>query len=259
MSNRSERYRADLERLIDTGRKLAIGLQIEHAPAEAKKAGMENQQALDARKHYQAWYSEALACVTQLLPGRVDDFVAYYKPAGARKILSAGNYTLSDYLQGKTIYFSDTLEWQVSVGSALMAMFQQYNIVEALARTFESTLFDIRTLVHADLLDDELGAAEELNKKGFQRGAGAVAGVVLEAHLSTICDTHKKKPAKNATISTLNDLLKKDEVIDTPTWRFIQHLGDLRNKCDHKTDEDPTKDQVKELIEGVRKITKTVF
>jgi hypothetical protein len=32
-----------------------------------------------------------------------------------------------------------------------------------------------------------------------------------------------------------------------------------RNKCDHKAAADPTKDEIKELIEGVRKITKTVF
>jgi hypothetical protein len=95
---------------------------------------------------------------------------------------------------------------------------------------------------------------------GIQRGAGAIAGVVLEAHLAAVCGRRaiairKKDP----TISDLNDALKTAATIETPTWRFIQHLGDLRNKCDHKKQSDPSKDDVIELIDGVRKITKTVF
>lgn len=144
-------------------------------------------------------------------------------------------------------------------GSALSAVFNQYKIVDAISNRFKSTLFDIRALVHADLLDDEIAAADELNRHGFPRGAGAIAGVVLEAHLSGISETHMIKLAKNASISTLNDALKKAEILDTATWRFIQHLGDIRNKCDHKAGADPTRDEVKELIDGVRKITKTVF
>jgi hypothetical protein len=147
----------------------------------------------------------------------------------------------------------------VPSGSALSAVFNQYKIVDAISNRFKSTLFDIRALVHADLLDDEIAAADELNRHGFPRGAGAIAGVVLEAHLSGISETHKIKLAKNASISTLNDALKKAEILDTATWRFIQHLGDIRNKCDHKAGADPTRDEVKELIDGVRKITKTVF
>ncbi len=113
--------------------------------------------------------------------------------------------------------------------------------------------------MHADLLDDELIAAQELNKHGYPRGAGAIAGVVLEAHLGGVGESHSLRISKSATISTLNDALKKAEVLDTATWRFIQHLGDIRNKCDHKSDAEPTQANVAELIEGVRKITKTVF
>ena len=45
-------------------------------------------------------------------------------------------------------------------------------------------------LVQADLFDNELDAAAELNDKGFRRAAGAVAGVVLEEHLETVCEQH---------------------------------------------------------------------
>lgn len=109
-------------------------------------------------------------------------------------------------------------------------------------------------------LDDELHAADELNSKGFQRGAGAIAGVVLEGHLSSVCERHRiSLRKKDPSISDLNDALKTGDVIETATWRFIQHLGDLRNKCDHKKQTEPTKEEVSELVDGVRKIIKTVL
>jgi len=52
--------------------------------------------------------------------------------------------------------------------------------------------------------------------------------------------------------------LKTASIIDQQTWRFIQHLADIRNTCDHK-EKDPTKESVHDLIEGVKKISKTVF
>ncbi len=256
MKNLSERYKADLTKLVLTGKHIAIALQYDCDRATAVKTGLKEAQLPNPRAAYQKWYSEALACVSQLLPDRVEDFISYYKPLKPRKALDRQNYTMSDYLTGSTVRSPDG--WAVPTNSALSAIYNQYQILEGILSRFESTLFDIRALVQADLLDDELSAADELNKHGFARGAGAIAGVVLEAHLAGISESHGIKSAKTATISILNDALKKASVLDVATWRFVQHLGDIRNKCDHKG-EDPTKEQVKELVEGVRKITKTVF
>ncbi|MCK5600839.1 hypothetical protein KAR91_03160, partial [Candidatus Pacearchaeota archaeon] len=85
-------------------------------------------------------------------------------------------------------------------------------------------------------------------------------GVVLEKHLSQVCDNHSVKIAKkNLSISDYNDKLKKAEIYETPTWRKIQHLGDLRNLCDHKKKKEPKIENVDELIEGVESIIKTIF
>jgi len=54
-------------------------------------------------------------------------------------------------------------------------------------------------------------------------------------------------------------MLKDNNVIDTATWRFIQHLGDLRNLCDHNKDRDPKKEEVDDLLNGVSKATKTIY
>ena len=64
-------------------------------------------------------------------------------------------------------------------------------------------------------------------KKGFLRGAGVIAGVILEKHLSLVCINHEITIRKKyPTISDFNDLLKKNSAIDVPNWRFIQRLGD---------------------------------
>jgi hypothetical protein len=84
--------------------------------------------------------------------------------------------------------------------------------------------------------------------------------VVLERHLAEVCGNHAIKVGKkDPTISDLNDALKAANIIEVPQWRFIQHLGDLRNLCDHNKATEPTAEQADDLIEGVRKITKTLF
>jgi len=165
---------------------------------------------------------------------------------------------MSDYLRGTTVkQYGDVI---AGPSSAMSPIYQQFNIIQGLQNRFDSTLYDIRTLVHADLHDDELHASEELNKNGYQRGAGAICGVVLEGHLKAVADRHAVSlRKKDPSISDLNDALKNANILETATWRFIQHLGDIRNKCDHKKSVDPTKEDVSELIEGTRKITKTVF
>jgi hypothetical protein len=258
-----DRYKDDLDKLIRQGDRLYLALLMDAAPAAAKKAGWtEDKRATlpNVRTEYQAWYSEALTTIRQLLPDRVEDFVGYYKlakPPQRKEQLNASTYRISDYLQGISVTQGD--KQIVGLDAAINPLEQQVQIVKALQQRFQSSLFDIKALVAADLFDNELDAAEELNAKGFHRAGGAIAGVVLEGHLAAACEQHKLSTPKHSTISQLNDLLKKSNVTEVATWRFIQHLGDLRNLCDHKKSEDPTKDQIHELVEGARKITKTVF
>jgi hypothetical protein len=207
---------------------------------------------------YQRWYSEALAMLSVLLPDRVDDFKAYYKLPRPPKELDISSYTISDYLKGTQV-IQGGQRVLVDRKAAQTPMEQQSEIVNAAMSRFDSSLFDIRGVVQADLFDNKLDAADELNKHGFARGAGAIAGVVLEGHLATVCKNHsisitKKKP----TLSDYYEALKAANVIDQQTWRFIQHLGDIRNACDHKG-KDPTRDDVAALVAGVRKISKTTF
>lgn len=64
---------------------------------------------------------------------------------------------------------------------------------------------------------------------------------------------------KNLTISDLNDALKNSNTIDATDWHRIQLLGDIRNECDHHNTTEPTEAEATELIEGVKKVIKTLF
>jgi hypothetical protein len=142
----------------------------------------------------------------------------------------------------------------------IMRFQMQTEIVKAVRGRFDSSLHDIKQLVAADLFDSELDASRELAKNGFARAAGAVAGVVLEKHLAQVADNHNLSlNKKHPMINDYNELLKANNITDTPVWRNIQRLADIRNLCDHNKDREPTKDEVIELIEGVDKVTKTLF
>ena len=196
-----------------------------------------------------------------MLPDRLSDFVRHYEKPKPRKDISFENYSIEDCLQGLTVITGGWAKEKIVGPEAAIPRFrQQLAILNAVKARFESSLFDIRQLVQADLFDSELDAAEELAKNKFARASGAVAGVVLERHLAQVCENHDIKLTKKApAISDLNDALKNANVFDVSQWRFVQHLGDIRNLCDHNKKTEPTLDQVNDLVAGVKKISKTVF
>ena len=60
-------------------------------------------------------------------------------------------------------------------------------------------------------------------------------------------------------ISDLNGSLKSAAAIDTPQWRFIQDLGDVRSFCAHNKESEPTTDQINDPLAGVANITKAIL
>lgn len=263
-----EKFKSDLEKLITEGQKLLMVMQYECYPEEFEKQVKPKlkkdyksfvEKIKPFKQDYQHWYSESLVLLRQLLPDRINDFVKLYEKPKTRKTIEYGNYVLEDYLQNLTVTsgFGDR---KVGPEAAVSQFEQQLYILKSVEKRFESSLFDIKQLTQADIFDSELDAAKELNKKGFSRGAGAIAGVVLEKHLAQVCQNHKVKILKkNPSISDFNDKLKTAEVYETTVWRKIQHLGDIRNLCDHNKKKEPTKQDVEDLLDGVDKIIKTIY
>ena len=235
----------EIEELVNAGLKLF----------DAISEGANTKQAKDLtyfRIHYQRWYSKAYAVVAQLLPHRLEDFVSQYKNE-KRKEIKFSNYTIEDALRTLTrpgVFGPD---------AASYCVINQVQILQSCLAVYDSKIFEIQTLLQAEIFDSEIDSAKHLLKMGYYRAAGAICGVVLEKHFSGVCDKRSiilKK--KNPTIADYNDALK-DNAYDTIEWRRIQRLGDIRNLCDHSKDREPTKDEVEELISGTERTIKTVF
>ena len=170
MPTNLDRYEKDLESLIDKGKSLQNAIQAECFPAvfkeHVKKAAKKPELVAafyerlpSFKKAYQAWYSEGLALIRQLLPDRLDDFISHYQKPRNRKSIDYENYRIEDYLQGLTVTRGFEKAKVVGPEAAIPQFDQQLAILEAVRARFESSLFDIRQLVQADLFDSELDAA----------------------------------------------------------------------------------------------------
>ena len=257
------KYKNDIDSLITNGKQLRHSLLNECSPRFGNRNQGESfqdaiRQTRSFRLEYQLWYSEAKTLVEQLLPNRLADFVRYYASLNKTSGVAQSQYTIEDYLRD-----SNVNEYDISRQAPKSAMFhfeQQIGIVESIQKRLKSSLFDIHALVQANLFDSELEAASEISKNGFYRAGGVIAGVVLERHLKEVCITHKiSLKGRNPQLSSINNSLKNAGVVDISQWRFIQHLGDLRNICAHDSEQEPTKSHVNDLIEGVKKVIKTIF
>jgi len=210
---------------------------------------------------YHTWYTGGLAVVKALVPERLDEFRRLYERNERRKQLDAVSYAIEDYVHGlrppddvrtgKPPFDFKTV--------AFIRVNSQREIINACLPRLTDILADIRGVLQADLFDSELDAARNLLKNGHVRAAGAVAGVVLEGHLAEVCASHvvvirKKDPH----INDYNNALKDADVLDVAQWRRIQHLGDIRNLCDHKKQRDPKPEEVADLLDEVDKAIKTL-
>ncbi len=266
MTSNLDKYKSDLEELVELGK----GMNTDLGCRRLKEIGALDQKHESTAKeiegafesHYQSWYTESCAVIRQLIPDRLSEFEHLYKGDVKRKEINSDTFNIQDWLNGIRTVINPLTSGKYYDDFAIVSMrFRtQLDILRSVETRFESTLFDIRLLVQADLFDSELDKATELCKRGFLRGAGAIAGVVLEKHLRHVSETHGLKlRKKHPTIGDFNQLLKDNNVIDTANWRFNQHLGDLRNLCDHSKEREPTKGNVTDLIRGVTKVIKTVF
>lgn len=249
MSN-IQKYKSDFEALANLGEDILKEMK---ARLSSNQSG---QALINPDIEYQLWYTEAYVLIGQLLPGRLEEFQQIYQGYGNNV-----HETIQRWLNGQLASYSKHPNITVSTLLSLIGQFEnQLNILKSLERRFESTLFDIKQLVQADLFDSELDAARELVNRGFLRAAGAVSGVVLERHLNQVAENHNIEiRKKNCTIGDFNEILKKEEVLEVPEWRQIQWLGDIRNLCDHNKEREPTLEEVEGLIKGVDKCTKTLF
>jgi hypothetical protein len=210
---------------------------------------------------YQLWYSKASITIKQILPDRYEEFIELYKSDRNIKAVDVITYTISNYLLGIRITRGSEKQPVFDVFTVFLTKLeQQVAMLESALVRLDSILSNIEGTLQARLFDDELSAAADLLKKGHLRSAGALTGVTLERHFTTVAQNHaitlgKKKP----TIADFNELFKSNGIYDIPTYRFIQRLADIRNYATNSKGREPTKEEIDEMIKGADKILKTVF
>ena len=160
MASNLDRYKSDLEKLVRRGEDLHLAIQADCFPEEFAKA-LKKQHGAKAteiakglpnfNQEYQAWYSETKVLLRQLLPDRLVDFTKHYEKPKPRKDISYESYRIEDYLQGLHVTRGWEKEKVVGPDAAIPHFRQQLAILAAVKGRFESSLFDIRQLVQADL------------------------------------------------------------------------------------------------------------
>ena len=244
-----DEIKKELEALIETGVLFVDSLIVSRNPVTGI---VEIKDYIFFTDNYEQWYSRAIRCVKVLLPERFDDFCALYKNE-KRNAINIATYTISDALKGIAN------GRHCGPGSARKNVSSQLNMLKACLESFDSKIINIQQLLQYDIFDDEVQSAKHLLSKGFLRASGAICGVVIEKHLSIMCDNRGFSiNKKNPTISDYNDILK-DQAYDIVAWRRIQHLGDIRNLCDHNKDREPTKDEIEDLMSGVEWLLGTII
>lgn len=270
MSARTEKFEVELKNLADQGDELLTAMKYECFPREVEQQILKSCSGNEegAREYisrlpkfsaaYQEWYSKSYAVVKQVLPHRISDFASFYEYPRPRKEITYQNYMIRDYLKGLQV--KNGIRVVVEPQYAILEFEQQLNVLKAAQASLFSSLIDLKAVLQADLFDTEIESASALAKAGYRRAAGAICGVVIEKHLLHVCDAREiTSRKKNPSISDLIQLLKDSGVIEIPQWRFIQHLADIRNVCDHAKGRDPTKEEIDDLVTGSQKVLKTVF
>jgi len=222
---------------------------------------LEKDENVSFNSNYQQWYSETLALIKQVLPERLSEFKELYRFELKRKTIDQFNFAIQDWLHGTRSAIDPLGKKYFNDNSIVLSKYNnQIGILNSAIKKFNSSLFEIKQILQTDLFDSEIQMAEELRRKGFLRAAGVICGVIIEKHLQEVCNNHKiiiKK--KNPTIGDFNDKLKESDVIDVPSWRKIQRLGDIRTLCSHKKNREPSQDEIDELLQETDKLIKYLF
>lgn len=129
-----------------------------------------------------------------------------------------------------------------------------FAILQAAHRDYEGGLiFDIRSLVAAELFSDFLEQAEYLLRNGFHVPAASLAGAVLEDGLRKLAERHSIEIPERTKIDRLNADLARAEVYSKLIQKNITAYADIRNNADHGHFDKFKKDDVEAMVGWVKR------
>ncbi|MBI5892788.1 MAG: HEPN domain-containing protein [Deltaproteobacteria bacterium] len=138
--------------------------------------------------------------------------------------------------------------------------YRAQGILKAAKDDYENEqLFEVRSLIEAELFDDFLEQSEHLLNSGYYQPAAVIAGCVLEDGLWKLCEKEGIALPSKPKLDTMNSALAKVGVFSKLVQKRITALADLRNKAAHGQWDQFTKEDVIEMIQAVRRIMEEHF
>ena len=127
-----------------------------------------------------------------------------------------------------------------------------FGVLKAAKDDFENEhLYEIRSLVEADVFDDFLEQASALLKAGYFQPAAVIAGSVLEDGLRKLCAKNGISLPAKPKLDSMNSELAKASVYKKLTQKKITALADIRNSAAHGKWSDFSKEDVIDMISWV--------
>lgn len=111
-------------------------------------------------------------------------------------------------------------------------------------------LFNLKSLVSAEVIDDILGQGEELLRAGYKDAACVVAGVTLETALKRLCTNQGMAHGK---LDKMNADLCKAGLYNVGMQKQITAWADRRNKAAHGEWDQYTAADVEDMIRGANR------
>jgi hypothetical protein len=125
----------------------------------------------------------------------------------------------------------------------------------ALADLRAGLLFDMRSLIEAELLGDFIEQAETLLKNNYYVPAASLIGAVLEDVLRKLCVKNSINLPQKTTINWLNTELARKGQYDQLVSKRIIALADIRNNADHGYPDRFKHEDVDDMIGWVRRFS----
>ena len=217
------------------------------------KAFAEEEEAEPFEEGYQRWYSRALPLMKALAPDRYAEFQRYYSRDSKAELHWAHDRVIQDYLceQGKDCPII-TREQAVRTFTVQLALLK--SILDRLAWGQMDTADQAERGLQLSFLETARSLMD-IN----ERAAGALAGVVLETYLKKLAATYQLKLRKQAPSSReYVEALKTAKVLDIATHSQAIWLAEVDARS-RSEGECPTKQQVRDLIDGARWLITNIF
>lgn len=130
---------------------------------------------------------------------------------------------------------------------------QYKGVIEAAYNDYKDGFANLDSFVRAEIFEDFLSMAEYLMEQGYYVPAASLAGGVLEDSLRKLCDKHSITYPEKTKISSLNTDLAIAGVYNALVSKEITAKADIRNNADHGKVKEFSEQDVKTMVEWVRR------